>query len=172
MFLGRGHKIKYNLISVTKSISKIFIPIFACAFTNKRYKIYRTSFLFCPLSLVPELRLGGVEALGVPRGSIISFQNMAMWHIKLKGMMNRTECNYDFHPRVKLVTLGEVKRSNIIKFQLQNQFQRCSQIKYIKYLTKFSFCRLGHAPGVGQWGAGGQNLQRGDWRLHSIDWAC
>ena len=29
-----------------------------------------------------------------------------------------------FYPRVKLVTLGEVKRSNIIKFQLHGQFQR------------------------------------------------
>ena len=47
---------------------------------------------------------------------------------------------------------------NIIKFQLQSQFQRffnqtlCvfSHMKDIKtYQAGFSFCRLGHAPGVG-----------------------
>ena len=28
--LGRGQKVKYHLISITKSISKIFIPNFVC----------------------------------------------------------------------------------------------------------------------------------------------
>ena len=35
--LGRGQKVKYRLISITKSISKIFIPNFACVLTNERY---------------------------------------------------------------------------------------------------------------------------------------
>ena len=35
--MGRGQKVKYHLISVTKSILKIFIPIFVCVLTNKRY---------------------------------------------------------------------------------------------------------------------------------------
>ena len=47
--LGRGQKVKYHLISITKSISKIFIPNFVCVLTNKRYKIYQTGFLFCRL---------------------------------------------------------------------------------------------------------------------------
>ena len=42
--MGRGQKVKYHLISVTKSISKIFIPIFVCVLTTKRYKTYRTRF--------------------------------------------------------------------------------------------------------------------------------
>ena len=56
--LGRGQKVKYHLISITKSISKIFIPNFVCVFTNERYKTYQTGFLFC--------RLG--HALGVGLG--------------------------------------------------------------------------------------------------------
>ena len=41
--LGRGQKVKY-LISITKSISKIFIPNFVCVHTNERYKTYQTGF--------------------------------------------------------------------------------------------------------------------------------
>ena len=45
--LGRGQKVKYHLISITKSISKIFISNFVCIITNERYKTYQTGFLFC-----------------------------------------------------------------------------------------------------------------------------
>ena len=58
---------------------------------------------------------------------------------------------------------GGVKRSNIIKFQLQSQFQRflfqtvCVLIneRYKTDQTGFSFCRMGHAPRVGLRGAQG-----------------
>ena len=59
---------------------------------------------------------------------------------------------------------GGVKRSNILKLQLQSQFQRffiqnyvCvfTNKRYITYHTGFSFYRLGHAPVMGLWGAGG-----------------
>ena len=33
--LGRGQKVKYYLISITKSISKIFVPNFVCVPTNE-----------------------------------------------------------------------------------------------------------------------------------------
>ena len=42
--LGRGQKVKYHLISITKSISKIFLPNFMCVLTNERYKTYQTGF--------------------------------------------------------------------------------------------------------------------------------
>ena len=42
--LGRGQKVKYHLFSITKSISKIFIPNFVCVLINKRYKTYVTGF--------------------------------------------------------------------------------------------------------------------------------
>ena len=38
--LGRGQKVKFNLISITKSISNIFKPNFVCLLTNERYKTY------------------------------------------------------------------------------------------------------------------------------------
>ena len=50
---GRGQKVKYHLISITKSISKIFIPNFVCVLTNERYKTYQTGFSFRPLGYAP-----------------------------------------------------------------------------------------------------------------------
>ena len=57
--LGRGQKVKYNLISITKSFSKIFIPNFVCALTNERYKTYQTGFLLCRLGHALGVGLGG-----------------------------------------------------------------------------------------------------------------
>ena len=57
--LGRGQKVKYHLISFTKSISKIFIPNFVCVLTNERYKTYQTEFSFCPLAHAPGVGLWG-----------------------------------------------------------------------------------------------------------------
>ena len=37
-------KVKYHLISITKSISKIFKPNIVCLFTNERYKAFETWF--------------------------------------------------------------------------------------------------------------------------------
>ena len=88
--LGKGQKVKYHLISITKSISKIFIPSFVCVLTNERYKTYQTGFSFCHLGHAPGMGLWGV--LGCLRGQTIFFSNMVMWHIKWKGMMSRTEC--------------------------------------------------------------------------------
>ena len=56
--LGRGQKVKY-LISITKSISKIFIPNFVCVLTNERYKTYQRGFAFCCLGHVPGVGLLG-----------------------------------------------------------------------------------------------------------------
>ena len=52
------------VISITKSISKIFIPNFVWVLANERYKTYQTRFLFC--------RLG--HALGVGPG-VLKGQN-------------------------------------------------------------------------------------------------
>ena len=56
--LGRGQKVKY-LISITKSILKIFIPNFVCVLTNERYKTYQMGFLFCRLGHAPGVGLRG-----------------------------------------------------------------------------------------------------------------
>ena len=86
--LGRGQKVKYHLISITKSISKIFIPNFVCVLTNERYKTYQTGFSFCLLGHVPGVGLLGARGSeGVKKNS-----NMVMWYIKSTGMTTRTEC--------------------------------------------------------------------------------
>ena len=56
--LGRGQKVKYHIISITKSISKIFIRNFVCVPTNERYKTYQRGFLFCPLGHALGVGLG------------------------------------------------------------------------------------------------------------------
>ena len=72
---------------------------------------------------------------------------MGMWFIKSMRMMSRTECSLNFHPRVKLVTLGLGQRSNIIKFRLPCQFQRFSyqtmcvfsQMKDTKHIRRYFY---------------------------------
>ena len=57
--LGWGQKVKYHLISITKTISKIFIPNFVCVLINERYKPYQKGFSFCPLGHFPGVGLWG-----------------------------------------------------------------------------------------------------------------
>ena len=56
---GEGPNVKYHLISITKSISKIFIPNVVCVLTNERYKTYQMGFLFCRLGHALGVGLGG-----------------------------------------------------------------------------------------------------------------
>ena len=87
--LGRGQKVKYHLISITKSISKIFIPNFVCVPTNEKYITYQTGFSFCPLGYAPGVALWGA---GGDQGGQFFFSNMVMWYIKSTGMTSRTKC--------------------------------------------------------------------------------
>ena len=57
--LRRGQKVKYHLISIAKSISKIFIPNFVCVLTNGRYETYQTGFSLCSLGHALGVRLWG-----------------------------------------------------------------------------------------------------------------
>ena len=52
--LGRGQKVKYHLNSITKSISKLFIPNFVCVLTYERYKTYQTFFFILSLGSIPR----------------------------------------------------------------------------------------------------------------------
>ena len=64
--LGRGQKVKYNLILITKKILKILYQTLCCVLTNERYKTYQTGFLFCRLGLAPGVGLRGAgDAQGV-----------------------------------------------------------------------------------------------------------
>ena len=79
--LGRGQKVKYHLISNTKSISKIFIPNFVCVLTTERYKTYQTGFSFCFLGHAPGVGLLG--AGGAQGGQNFFFQTWS------RGISNR-----------------------------------------------------------------------------------
>ena len=62
--LGRGQKLKYKKISITKSISKIFKRNFVCLLTNERYKTYQTGFSFGRLGHAPGVGLRGTVGVG------------------------------------------------------------------------------------------------------------
>ena len=87
--LGRDQKVKYHLISTTKSVSKIFIPNFLCVLTIERYKTYQTGFSFCTLGHAPGV---GLWAAWDVQGVKKKISNMVMWYIKSTWMMSRTEC--------------------------------------------------------------------------------
>ena len=63
-------------------------------------------------------------------GSNSFFPNMVVWHIKLKGMMSRTGYKLTFHCMVKLVILGVVNRSIIIKFLRERGVLAMAPIDY------------------------------------------
>ena len=62
--LGRDKKVKYHLISITKSISKIFKSNFVCLLTKERYITYQMEFSFSCLGHAPGLGLGGTRGGG------------------------------------------------------------------------------------------------------------
>ena len=62
--LGRGQKVKYHKISITKSISKIFKSNFVCLLTNERYKKYQTGFSFHHLGHAQGVGLRGIVGVG------------------------------------------------------------------------------------------------------------
>ena len=79
--LERGQKVKYHLISMKKSFSKICVPNFVCVLSNERYKAYQMGFLLFRLVHAPGM---GLWDAGAPRGSKINlFQT---WSI---GISNR-----------------------------------------------------------------------------------
>ena len=100
--LGKGQKFKYRLISITKPISEIFIPNFACVLTNERYKTYQTGFSFCRPGHAPAVGLWGA---GGAQGVKKNFKHgHEAYQIDGDDEQNRMQVKY-FHPRVKLVTL-------------------------------------------------------------------
>ena len=80
--LGRGQKVKYHLISITK----IFIPNFVCVLTNEIQNISDRIFILSPGSC-PRGR-----TWGCPGGQKKFFSIMFMSLIKSMGMTCRTEC--------------------------------------------------------------------------------
>ena len=86
---GEGSKVNNHLMSITKSISKIFNQTL-CVFSQmKDTKHIRQDFHSVAWVMPQGWDFG---ALAVPRWSKKKiFSNMVMWHIKSTGMTSRTE---------------------------------------------------------------------------------
>ena len=80
--LERGQKVKYHLISISKSISKIFIPNFVCVLTYERYKTNQTGFSFCRLGHAPGVELWGA---GGAQGVKKKFQTWSSLAYQIDG---------------------------------------------------------------------------------------
>ena len=90
--LGRGQKVKYHLISITKSISKIIKPKFVCVLTNDRYKTYQMGFSFCSLCHAPGV---GCLGAGDDQGVILFFRRGHMeYQINGDEKQNRMQVQF------------------------------------------------------------------------------
>ena len=79
--LGRGQQFKYHLISITKSISKIFIPNFVCVVTNERYKTYQTGFFILSPGSCPRDGTCSTANIKALRGSLGALSVKKLCHI-------------------------------------------------------------------------------------------
>ena len=75
---------------------------------------YQNEFSFCRLGHAPGVGLRGAQQSFFFKHGLVAYQ--------INGDDEQNRMQVKFRPRVKLVTLGEVKMSNIIKFQLPCQF--------------------------------------------------
>ena len=136
--LGRGQKVKYHLISITKSISKIFIPNFVCVLTNERYKTYQTGYLFCRLGHAPGVGLWGTRSA---QGVKFFFQTWSCGISNRRGWQAEQNASNVFILGSNWWPWGEVKRSNIInmsilKIFIPNSLCVFSQIKDRKHIEQ------------------------------------
>ena len=134
-----------------------------CLLPHERYKTYQTGFSFGSLGHALGVGLGGtVGGWGGQKNFFPKFNQI--WCVSFLHEWH-THRRHFFGPRA-LGPWGGAKRSNIIKSELQSQFQRflnqtlyiLTNERYKTYQTGFSFGSLGHAQGwdLGlPWGAGG-----------------
>ena len=165
--LGRGQKVKYHLNSITKSISKIFIPNFVCVLTNERYKTYQMGFSFWPLGHAPGVGFWGA---GGAKGSkkIFFFQTWSCGISNQWGRRAEQNASKIFILGSNWWPWGEVK-GQILNFG-PCQFQRflyqilCvfSQMKDTKHIRQDFFLSPRSCPRggtFGHWGyPGGQTI--------------
>ena len=89
--LGRGQKVKYHKISITKSISTIFKPNFVCLLTNERYKKYQTGFSFHRLGHAPGVGLRGtMGGWGVKKAFFRKSTRFGVLVTNMNGTCNST----------------------------------------------------------------------------------
>ena len=153
--LERGQKVKYHLISITKSISKIFIPNFVCVLRNEKYKTYQTGYLFCRLGHAPGMGLWGT---GGAHGVNFFFQTWSCGISNRQGWQAEQNASNIYILGSNWWPWGEVKRSNIInmsisKIFIQNSLCVFSQLKHKKHIEHnfYSVNCQSHAPGWDLW---------------------
>ena len=133
-----------------------FLYQILCALTNKRYKTYQKRVSFCRLDHAPGWDLG---RCGCPGGQKFYFFKHGHVAYQIDGDDEQNRMQVKFSP----LPCGEVKQSNIIKFQLQGQFQRLlykslrvfSQIKDRNILNVIFILLPGSCPRGGTWGSWG-----------------
>ena len=125
-----------------------------CLLPHERYKIYQTGFSFGSLGHALGVGLGGtVGGWGGQKNFFPKFNQI--WCVSFLHEWH-THRRHFFGPRA-LGPWGGAKRSNIIKSELQSQFQRFlnqtlyifSQMKDIKHIRRDFIWPPGSCPGVG-----------------------
>ena len=89
--LGRVLKVKYHLISITMSVSKIFILNFVYVLTNEDKKTYQMEFLFCCLG-----HALGVGFWGAGAAQVVNFfkHGHVAYQINRDDKQNRMQVNF------------------------------------------------------------------------------
>ena len=121
--LGRGQKVKYHLISITSQFQR-FLNQTLCVFSQlKDIKKIQMGFSFRHLGHAPGVGLGGtVGGQGVQKLFFCKFNQIWCVSYLHEWYMQR----HNFLGPSLLGPWGWAKTSNIIKSQLQSQFQRFS----------------------------------------------
>ena len=144
--------VKYHLISIKKSFSKIFITNFVCVLTNERYKTYQTGFSFCLVGHAPGVGLWGA-------GVAHEVKKINYGHVAYQI----NEDDKQTRMQVKFSSYGQTGdpgvRSNIIKFGLPCLFliflyqTLCAflQIKDRKHIEQNLHSVAGGCPRGGTW---------------------
>ena len=139
------------------SISRIFIPNFACVLTNERSKTHQTGIGFCRTDHAIMVRLGGAlmskikfrPSFRYAFSSWTIWQNstkLGVWVTHLNGASNSTFfCPVPWGP-------GKGSKGQIsLNFNYKEFYTKlcaCSHYyRYKTYQTEFLFCGLGHVPG-------------------------
>ena len=134
-----------KIFAITKSVVNIFNKNFACRQRNNRYISYQTGFQFKGLGSIPSV---GLRVYQSPK--INFFQNMAMFHIKLKGM-KCTTCKQMFCPyRLSIPEVWSKGQNNVLKV-VKLICKLHIILKEMKYTTacKQTFCTYTHlTPGM------------------------
>ena len=175
--LGRGQKVKY-FISITRSISKIFIPNFVCVVQMKYTKHIRQDFHSVTLVMPQGWDFG---ELGCPGGgggvNIFSKHGHVAYQIDRDDEQNRMQVKFSSYGQngdLGVRSKGQISFNFGLHVNFKDIYTKlcvcCTNEIYKTYQTGFSFCYHGHAPGVGLWGAGG--AQGGGVNFFFQTWSC